>query len=568
MADTPAGDASAAASPEEMAGAETAECAAEPAETEEVFGGSQDGPDETSEASGEPQDEPDASREEQDEISEEPGEIAEEPDADAEDADTETEEAEMPSEDQDGNAALPEAEDATGSTAESDVESDADVAESGMEAEEPDVNTEEFDAEAEDPDIGSEAPEPTEAVPEPEAEEPVAAETLPETTEPAVEPKTTEPAAEPAATEAAVEPQSAEATVEPEPAKAVPEPAAEDAAAKPEAISPEAAGTAFSLKAPVYRSSVKAAKLDGQFVQKVTGPLRFFGYGTDAASESLSGIEVLRDGVRVAQPVELRRAALASGSGSGRTDDEKEKSRSVYTLPESLFGEEGVYSITFSGADGTGGQPASGNANRSFVFCVDRTKPALAAMRVKKIEEGAGVGKAGTRLETFFEVSDAGGVKSVMVKADDRIVSSVKKSRPENRVSGQVTVDCAGGASEIRIEMEDFAGNSRTERFAVGADGSLTTDDGKVIVSESGTGGAASGQSVRTARGVTFAGNRSAAPEAVSEAGAAAAEKSGRNRIPDRLSRVFGIAAAALFGVLVSVRFLHEKCTRKILKKF
>ena len=219
-----------------------------------------------------------------------------------------------------------------------------------------------------------------------------------------------------------------------------------------------------SEQAPVYLQESGSSALWGAYVKSVGDGIWFTGYHTGMISEEKSELRVTRDGVLIRDPALLRKAAREAASeekgGAGGP--------ARYKLPAALFSEEGVYRVSFVSRDETGKRKdAESGGDRSLVFCIDRTPPAVSAVRT---ENRKGIS---LRLEAF----DAGGVKCARIFQDGTLLLEKQLQTPEMRAAFSVPLCTPFSGARIRITLEDTAGNKKTAEYLTAEDGSVLPQD-------------------------------------------------------------------------------------------
>lgn len=227
------------------------------------------------------------------------------------------------------------------------------------------------------------------------------------------------------------------------------------------------AGTSSRLR-PAYFCDRASSGLNGAYVGGVPSGIGFLGYHTEAVSEETSELRVTRNGVSIGPPALLRKGARAAAA----VERTEEGGPVRFRLPGELFEKEGVYRVSFVSRDaaGTKVDPAGGQ-DGSLTFCVDRTAPALSAVRTDQ--------KDGFRL--MLEAIDTGGVKRVrVIRGGGTIVDRTIRGTRKHVSLAEKIDPPAGDGTGVQIVLEDQAGNVETVEYRLGSGKGGRTDPGRL----------------------------------------------------------------------------------------
>ncbi len=189
----------------------------------------------------------------------------------------------------------------------------------------------------------------------------------------------------------------------------------------------------------------------GAYETKITDDLIITEYNADELVKDSLNIEITKDGF----PLEnINYTASPEKNTKNSSSDWFEYK---YTINKDNFSEDGVYKISISSKDETGNMPENSNyEDKNILFRVDTTKPEITS--IVGLENGI---VNAQDLTVKYTVFDAIGLKSIQVFVDDKEIneSIVDFTDDMNNYQGSFTLAENGSAQNVRIVIEDMAGN-------------------------------------------------------------------------------------------------------------
>ncbi len=190
----------------------------------------------------------------------------------------------------------------------------------------------------------------------------------------------------------------------------------------------------------------------GAYVQSVDEDLVITEYNPNQLVEDSLLLDITRDGnsienVKVTISPVINQYAAIGTSGWYQYE---------YVMSKDNFVDDGIYRISVSSQDTAGNMPENSNfEDMNILFRVDDTKPELTSI--------AGLEKNiinATSIDVNYDVYDAIGLKSIQIYVDGGLISQINDfSKNMNNYSGQFTVEESSQSQNIRILVEDMAGN-------------------------------------------------------------------------------------------------------------
>lgn len=217
---------------------------------------------------------------------------------------------------------------------------------------------------------------------------------------------------------------------------------------------------------------------DGVFMirseELLVGELSITEYNANRIADGSLNIDITRDGRSVSET----QIDTPTGTGNGRENWFEYQ----YLISETNFTEDGTYRITISSEDEAKNTPESVPDNSvaenneaiadTILFRVDSTVPeitSIAGLEDRIINEQA--------VDVRYTVFDAIGLKSVTVYVNGTAVQTIDNFDDLNNYSNTFTITESSSEQNVRILVEDLAGNvTDSDRFGE------TDADGNVIV--------------------------------------------------------------------------------------
>lgn len=125
-----------------------------------------------------------------------------------------------------------------------------------------------------------------------------------------------------------------------------------------------------------------------------------------------------------------------------------------YVISKDNFKEDGVYKITISSVDEAGNTPENATQNQEIIFTVDNTPPEITS--ITGLEEP--IIDASEQVVNYT-VFDALGLKSIKVYVNGELLEEITDFEDPNNYSGSFTLYEKADIQNIRIVVEDQAGN-------------------------------------------------------------------------------------------------------------
>ncbi len=125
-----------------------------------------------------------------------------------------------------------------------------------------------------------------------------------------------------------------------------------------------------------------------------------------------------------------------------------------YVISKDNFKEDGVYKITISSEDEAGNTPENASQNQEIIFTVDHTPPEITS--ITGLEDP--IIDASEQVVNFI-VFDALGLKSIKIYVNGELVDEITDFEDPNNYSGSFTLYEKADIQNIRLVVEDQAGN-------------------------------------------------------------------------------------------------------------
>lgn len=198
---------------------------------------------------------------------------------------------------------------------------------------------------------------------------------------------------------------------------------------------------------------ISLIKRGGAYVDKIKEDLVITEYNADRLLAETLDIEVTCDG----KPLDKVNYKVSPVINDQVSVGDSGWFQYEYVIDKKNFDSDGVYKIAVSSKDATGNTPENSNyKDKNILFRVDSTAPEITS--VVGLEENI---INAQEVEVKYTIFDAIGLKSVKVFVDDKqIGESVKNFDGDlNNYDGSFVIDESSSAQEVRIVVEDLAGN-------------------------------------------------------------------------------------------------------------
>lgn len=198
---------------------------------------------------------------------------------------------------------------------------------------------------------------------------------------------------------------------------------------------------------------ISLIKNGGTYVDEVKEDLVITEYNADRLLAGTLNIEVTCDG----KPLDKVNYKISPVINDQVSVGDSGWFQYEYVIDKKNFDSDGIYKIAVSSKDATGNTPENSNyKDKNILFRVDSTAPEITS--VVGLEEDI---INAQEVEVKYTVFDAIALKSVKVFVDDKQVGESVKEFDEdlNNYEGSFVIDESSSAQEVRIVVEDLAGN-------------------------------------------------------------------------------------------------------------
>ena len=191
----------------------------------------------------------------------------------------------------------------------------------------------------------------------------------------------------------------------------------------------------------------------GAYVQNIDNDLVITEYNPDRLLEDSITINITHDG----KPIEDSKYNVSTEINNEVQVGDSGWFQYQYTISKENFAEDGVYKMSIASKDATGNAPENNNyKDKSILFRVDSTAPELTSI--------VGLEKNiinSQELTVNYTVFDSIALKSIKVFVNDKQQGDeiTDFSADMNNYSGNFEINESNSAQEVRIVIEDMAGN-------------------------------------------------------------------------------------------------------------
>lgn len=198
---------------------------------------------------------------------------------------------------------------------------------------------------------------------------------------------------------------------------------------------------------------INLIKNGGGYVQSVEEDLVITEYNADKLVDGSVDIEITRDG----KPLEKPGYTISPEVNNQVSIGESGWYQYRYDIRAENFASDGIYKISVASRDATGNVPENTNyKDKGILFTVDSVAPELTS--ITGLENSI---VNASELTVNYTAYDTVGMKSISVYLDGKLFGDVITDFGEdiNNYTGSFTIQEADKAQNIRIVVEDLAGN-------------------------------------------------------------------------------------------------------------
>lgn len=190
----------------------------------------------------------------------------------------------------------------------------------------------------------------------------------------------------------------------------------------------------------------------GKYVQSVDDDLVIDEFNADKLVKDSLVIEITRDG----KPLDNSVYEISPEINDKVTTGSSGWYQYKYVIDRENFSADGIYKISVSSADETGNKPDIANYDdKEILFRVDSTPPEIS--NISGLEDKI---INATEVDVNYTVFDSIGLKAISVYVDGEEIESITDFGDDaNNFAGQFKIDEKSSSQDVRIYVEDLAGN-------------------------------------------------------------------------------------------------------------